>query len=373
MNIKNSSKKIAIIANIIPTYRESFYKKILSNENYEIKIFVQKGLPEKIETVHHKFKKNVFLCKYFSIGNEKLVFTYLPIFKIIKSFDIFVVEGNPRYLSHFFLATLLLLLKKKVILWTMVHSSNNNFFRETIRLWWTKFFKYIFVYTDYEKKILKNNNFNKHVIFPMNNGIDQDKIDLITKKIKKNIQIKKNTFLSCARLIKKNKFDLAIQAFSEIFKSKRNFKWIIIGDGQEKKNLKKLVVLKKLQKKIIFKGSIYDEKKLAPYFLKSICLIHPSKIGLTLMHAFGYGLPVITHSSREFHNPEIAAFKNNRTGLFFKMNDVNSLAKCIIKFLRKKNLKIKFSKKCLDVVKYKYNSKVMATNFIKLVNCLEKN
>ena len=55
------------------------------------------------------------------------------------------------------------------------------------------------------------------------------------------------------------------------------------------------------------------------------------------------------------------------------MNDVNSLAKCIIKFLRKKNLKIKFSKKCLDVVKYKYNSKVMATNFIKLVNCLEKN
>jgi glycosyltransferase involved in cell wall biosynthesis len=369
---KNVSKKIAIIANIIPTYRESFYKKILSNKNYEIKIFVQKDLPEKIKTVHHKFKKNVFLCKYFSLGNEKLVLTYLPLLKILKNFDIFVVEGNPRYLSHFFLATLLLFFNKKVILWTMVHSSNNNFFRESIRLWWTKFFKYIFVYTDYEKKILINKNFNKHVIFPMNNGIDQDKIDRITDKIKKRIQTQNNTFLSCARLIKKNKFELAISAFAEISKLKKDFKWIIIGDGGEKRSLKKLVISKKLQKKIIFKGAIYNEKKLAPYFLKSICLIHPSKIGLTLMHAFGYGLPVITHSSKEFHNPEIAAFKNNHNGLFFKMDDVNSLKKCIIKFLNKNNLKRKFSKKCLDVVKHKYNSQVMATNFVKLVNCLEK-
>ena len=367
-------KKIAIIVNVIPTYRESFFKKIISNNNYDITIFAQRSLPSGIKTIEYKFKKNLILCKYFSIGDELMTFTSLPFIQLVKNFDIFIVDGNPRYISHFLLATLLLILKKKIILWTMVHSCNNNQFRQKLRLSWSKLFNFLFVYNHREKLILKKKNFRKNVIFAMNNGLDQDKIDnikkeIIHKKIKKKINHK--YFLSCARLIKKNNFEIAIKAFAKIKKTNNNFTWYIIGDGDKKQELKNLVDNCNLNKNIKFLGSIYNEKKLAPYFLISECLIHPASIGLSLNHAFGYGLPVITHSSKQFHNPEIAAFKQNSTGLLFKKDNVNSLKNAIEKFLLYKNLKKKFANNCYQIVKTKYNTNEMANNFFKIVRRLE--
>ena len=367
-------KKIAIVVNIIPTYRESFYNKIISNNNYDVTIFCQKDLNNSIKTVTHKFKKKVVLCKYFSIGNERMVFTLLPFIKIVKNFDIFIVEGNPRYISHLLLATALLIFKKKIILWIMAHSYNNNLFREKLRLLWSKLFKFLFVYNDREKFFLKKKNFRKNVIFAMNNGLDQNMIDNIKKEIKyKKIKKKYNHkyFLSCARLIKKNKLEIAIKAFAKIKKTNNNFTWYVIGDGDQKQYLKNLVDNYNLNKNIKFLGSIYNEKKLAPYFLISECLIHPASIGLSLNHAFGYGLPVVTHSSKEFHNPEFAAFKKNSTGLLFKKDNVNSLKNVIEKFLFYKNLKIKFSNNCYQIVKKKYNTNVMANNFFKIIKRLE--
>jgi glycosyltransferase involved in cell wall biosynthesis len=369
-----SKKKIAIVVNVLPNYREAFYKKIISNNNYDVTIFAQKDLPTSLKTVEYKFKKNLILCKYFSIGDERLVFTLLPFIKLVKNFDIFVVEGNPRYISHFLLATVLLILKKKIILWIMAHSYSNNQFREKLRLLWSKLFKFLFVYTDREKLFLKKKNFKKNLILPMNNGLDQDRIDNIKNKFKnKKIEKKFNHkyFLSCARLIKKNKFEIAIKAFAKIKKTNNNFTWYIIGDGDQKQELKNLVDNCNLNKNIKFLGSIYNEKKLAPYFLISECLIHPASIGLTLNHAFGYGLPVITHSSKQFHNPEIAAFKKNSTGLLFKKDNVNSLKNAIKKFLFYKNLKKKFANNCYQIVKTKYNTNEMVNNFFKIVRKLE--
>ena len=373
----NFKKKIAFIVNVIPSYREGFYKKIIANKNYHVKIFAQKDLPTPIKTIDKKFKKNSEILRYFSIGNEKLVFTSLPIFKLLNNYDIFVVEGNPRYITHFLFATILKLLKKKVILCTMVHSHNKNMFREIIRLWWTKFFKFLFVYTDSEKSFLKKKGFINHTIYSMNNGIDQDKIDQIKKKLNKkeinNLKKKyknKTIFLSCARLITKNKFHLAVEALARIKNTNYDFIWIIIGDGNEKEALSNLIKKNKLEKNVEFKGAIYDEKKLSLYFMAADCLIHPASIGLTIIHSFGYGLPVITHSNKAFHNPEISAFKNNSTGLSFKMDSIESLKRCIEKFLTNKNLKFHFTKNCYDIVRNKYNSNIMANNFFKLIKRL---
>ena len=373
----NFNNKIAFLVNIIPSYREGFYRKIISNKKFNIEIFTQKNLPIPIKTVEKKFKKKTQILKYLSIGNEKIVFTSLPLFRLLNEFDIFVVEGNPRYITHFLFATFLRLMRKKVILWTMAHSRNNNKLREAIRLWWTKFFKFLFVYTDDEVLFLKRKNFKKNIIYPMNNGLDLVNIDKIKIKISKkeidNFKKKykdKTIFLSCARLIEKNKFHQAVEAFARIKKINDKFIWIIIGEGQEKKRIKKLIEQYRLNKYVSFKGEIYNEQKLSKYFMASDCLIHPASIGLSIIHSFAYGLPVITHSNKKYHNPEIAAFKNNYTGLSFKMNDVNGLKKCIQKFLMNKKLKFFFKKNCYDTVKNKYNANIMAANFFRLIEKL---
>ena len=41
-------------------------------------------------------------------------------------------------------------------------------------------------------------------------------------------------------------------------------------------------------------GSIYDEAQLAPWFLTADAFVYPGAIGLSVLHAMGYGLPVVT-------------------------------------------------------------------------------
>jgi len=50
-------------------------------------------------------------------------------------------------------------------------------------------------------------------------------------------------------------------------------------------------------------GEIYDQERLAPYFAASDALLLPGAAGITVTHAFSYGLPVLMANS-PLHSPE---------------------------------------------------------------------
>ena len=58
-------------------------------------------------------------------------------------------------------------------------------------------------------------------------------------------------------------------------------------------------------------------------------MIHPGAIGLSLMHSFGYGLPVITHNCREDHMPEFSVLEDGVNGFTYDCNDIKSLVSII--------------------------------------------
>jgi glycosyltransferase involved in cell wall biosynthesis len=157
-----------------------------------------------------------------------------------------------------------------------------------------------------------------------------------------------------------------VPVLKELCKTHKEILWCVIGQGEREQFLKETISREKLDKYVLWLGSIYDENQLAPWFLSSRVLIHPGAIGLSLLHAFGYGLPVITHGDIENQMPEIAAFENEINGLAFESGSHVSMLSIIENNLFNESKLAALSSNAYITAKTKYNTKVMANRFIEI-------
>lgn len=378
MSMISKKLKVAIVLNIIPSYREGFYDALFENRDIEVTVYAQECIPGlNLKTIHSRYPENVKLVKFICAKREKIGWQFLPFYEIFKNYDVVVVDGNPRQISHFLLGTFFRLLGKKVILWTMAHSFRGFSPTENLRLFWSRIFRYIFVYTDSEVDFLRKKGFKKQYILGMNNGLNQKKIDAAIlewneNKLEKWLKTEKLDgsllLLSSARLDPKNKFEQIIQALPLILEKFPNLIWCIIGKGVEEDKLREFVNALNISDNVRFVGEIYDEIDLAPWFLSSKLFIHPAAVGLSLLHAFGYGLPLITNGNKHLHNPEYSAFEEGLTGLNFVENNIEDLASTVIKLLNDEGTRNEMKLYTQKVAREKYNSEVMSKRFLQIID-----
>jgi len=170
--------KIAIVVHVMPSYREGFYSRLFARRDLFVKVYCQESIPgSNLKTIHSKYPNNVTILKSFTAKGEKIAWQFIPWRKCLSDYDVVFVHGNPRYLSHAMLATVMRLMRKKIVLWMMAHSFRANEFTESIRLYWSRIFNYLFVYSDTEVSFLRKKGFEAPNIMGMNNGLDQKMID----------------------------------------------------------------------------------------------------------------------------------------------------------------------------------------------------
>ncbi|MBB4806187.1 glycosyltransferase involved in cell wall biosynthesis [Chryseobacterium defluvii] len=367
--------EVAIITNVITTYREGFYDRLLNKEGVKVTVYCQDNIPGvNVKSIHKKYGEKVHLVKCMSLKNEKLAFQFLPVGKIKKA-DVIFLDGNPRIFSNILLGIILSFTGKKMVIWTMAHSFGANKYTEWLRLKWTSLFKNIFVYTDKEVNMLRAKGFSKQNILGMNNGLDQKKIDAGIQnwppekldQWKKDRGLDNKTLvLSIARLVSKNKFEQMIEALPEIAAKVPDICWCLVGSGEEEGHLKSLAKKLDVEKYIYFAGQIYEEDKLAPFFLNTKLFIHPASVGLSIIHAFGYGLPIVVNPNEAMHGPEYGAFVNDETGKNFKEDDASDLAKKVIELLDSPENLNEMSRNVKKIARESYNVDVMVERFLKM-------
>ena len=91
--------------------------------------------------------------------------------------------------------------------------------------------------------------------------------------------------------------------------------------------------------------------------------LYPGPIGLSVLHAFSYGLPIITNDNYNLHGPEFSTFINNKHGLLFAHKDVNDLALKINEFFKNKKSQKKYKKNILNLIESNYSLENMAQFF----------
>ena len=134
--------KIAIIQNILPSYRKGFYDIILNNPKYEITIYCHDKVNFlNIPTVHERYR-NIKLIKYYSIRKHHILLQLLPFFELKNNYDILIFDGNPRHTTQLLYSTIFRFLGKKVVISSSAHSRRNHHLSIALRQKWWKIFKY---------------------------------------------------------------------------------------------------------------------------------------------------------------------------------------------------------------------------------------
>lgn len=121
--------------------------------------------------------------------------------------------------------------------------------------------------------------------------------------------------LFVGRLTPEKRLDSLIHAVSLLREGGEIYNLIFVGNGPEISRLKELA--SGISGQVHFYGACYLEEELGRLIANADLCVSPGNVGLTAMHALGYGTPVCTHSDLTRQRPEAESIIEGRTGVLF--------------------------------------------------------
>ena len=290
--------------------------------------------------------------------------------------DVLVVSGNPRYLSNFPLILQAKIRGVGVVWWGHGWSSGSRGFAAWLRRKIMQVADVVLLYTDAEVASYVSLGFDPARTFATNNALDQTLAERYSKhwaadRLKKfeedNLIQGHRVLLFCGRLLPKADLAFLIGALPLVVARWPNVLLTIIGDGPERPRLQSLTKELGVEKYIRWLGSIYDEAELAPWFLAADAFVFPGAIGLSVLHAMGYGLPVLTHSDSTRHGPEFAAIDAGVNSLTYKGGVPNDFLLQLSRLLDDDTFRVSLSSAARETVATTYSMDGMVKRFVTAV------
>lgn len=172
----------------------------------------------------------------------------------------------------------------------------------------------------------------------------------------------RSVVLFVSRLWPKCRPDMLLRAVSRLVPQMPDLRLVMIGGGTIEE-LKALAQQLGIAQNVRFTGPVYDEEQLAPWFLSAHVLPYPHRVGLSLIHAFSYGVPVVASDNTPMQGPEIDALRDGENGLLFRDGDEDDFCEKIRRILTDEPLRRRMGAEALRTVKTEYNLKQMVDGF----------
>ena len=361
-------------------YRLDVLTKLGEKYDSEIVVLTTGNLKDYIKP--NKYVKYISFINIFP-QNAKPNFFPGSLFYLIKNKpDAILCLNNATQLTEYFALILSKIFRIKFIWWTHGYdhdTQGRNRILKKIKkkysLFFLKFGDKIITFSDGGQNYLSK-FINDDKIIVAHNTLDT--VSLIEKynylkynftkeQVRKEIALENDDFvlLFSGRLNIKKKVDDAIKVVKSILNEGPNIKFIIIGDGEEKKNLEQLAGVY-VNDRIIFTCSIFDENLLAKYFYSSDLFLMPGYVGLAIIHAFSFGLPLIT-ADVDNHSPEIEYLQNDKNGYMIKKNDLKNMEEKILFLMNNHSELERMSENAKIFVRNKGNINLMISKMAKAI------
>lgn len=186
--------------------------------------------------------------------------------------------------------------------------------------------KYIIANSEFTKNLATQKGCDREKIHVINPGINEpqvisSEVDRQAKEIFGNSDIK---IITISRFDKRKGIDFSLLALKNIQAIYPNFKYVIVGNGNEEENLKKITKTLNLENNVTFFTNISFELKNALLKNSNIFLM-PTRIvgtsvegfGISYIEAASYGIPSI--AGKDGGAPD--AVQHNQTGLLCNAYD----------------------------------------------------
>ena len=175
------------------------------------------------------------------------------------------------------------------------------------------------------------------------------------------------TFVTIGRLAE-SRHTLVLPALKALTDEGVPLLWVVIGGGPHATVLAAEVEALKLQDAVWFAGPQFEESRIAYYMTRGEFFLYDHDIGLSLNHAFGYGLPVITHDDDRRHGPEMTIFREGVNGITYERGSRSALIAALRYALSlPESARREMGERNLHLVQHHYNTERMASNFADFV------
>jgi len=295
------------------------------------------------EYLHNSSQVNYSICRSWLPLKWKASFFPEALAKIGNDRpDVVLCLSNLSQVTELLSLPISKLLKIRFVWWTHAydHGTTSRFefvrkIRKMFQLWLYKNADGIITFSNEGSGYLIANGIQSHKVICAPNTLDTDLLQEFAKatrnkhsrnEIASEFELDADQIyvLYSGRLIKEKNVEQAILAINLVKDDVPNIHLMIIGDGPDKERLEDLAE-KMIEGHYSFLGPIYDDYTLAKLFTIADLFIMPGYIGLAIVHAFSFGLPVLT-TNVQIHSPEIQYLHQGYNGYMVDDGDIEALA-----------------------------------------------
>ena len=185
----------------------------------------------------------------------------------------------------------------------------------------------VILYTEHERRRLVARGVSGRKLWFTNNTLDMASIrearDRLTQsegaRIRSELGIGDGpAIVFIGRLVEGKRVESLFDYFVRIRARVSDARLIVIGDGPGREVLRERAAA---IEGVTFAGAVYDERRIAALMQPARAVFLPGYSGLSVNHAFAYGVPFVTLRSTE-HKPEIDYVRHGENGYLLDPADV---------------------------------------------------
>lgn len=318
--------KVILIEPVLPHYRKDVFRLLTESKIFDLEFVAGKeyqGIKGIIPENSLLFNHSSFKCFrhrfYYLKGASGYIKSKKP--------DIIISTGVDFHLIHTLIIFFYhkIIKRKKFYWWSHATEGNQGKSGFFIRKIVYRNSSGVLAYNSAGRKNLLKMGISENRIQVVNNSINSEDYGYLNHDLFQKKSDSRFTILYSGRVTVAKKVDLLIKALG-IIKSESRFDFIcyIVGGGDidPLKNLAKECLV---HDNIVFTGGKYGRDN-HEYFLKSHVYVYPGGIGLSILHAMSFGLPVITTDDLTSQFPEFELLLPGINGDVYKNNSIEDLA-----------------------------------------------
>lgn len=252
----------------------------------------------------------------------------------------------------------------KLLYWTIgVRASQKHKFDSFtvfnyLRLWIAKKSDGMIFYTDYAREKYIRKGISPEKLFVMPNTVK------VEHQVSGSLSKDKILFIGTLNPSKKI-MELVTNYFEAYLESDNILPLHIIGGGMDFELVEQFILTKKLEKKIILHGPVFDQKIIESLFKTSIVCISPNQAGLSVLTSFAFGVPFITHRNAITGGERLNIIDDYNGVLLNNFSELKTIILDLNNNLRKY---VQLGINAKDYYDKKRTPEIMAQGFINAVN-----
>ena len=351
--------KICCIFNTAPHYRDLIYH--LIDEELHADFYIGDS-SEKIKLMNYNVLKG-YKATIRTITLLKPFYWQKGVVGLSKKkYQTYIITGEFFCLSTWLFLALCKLLRKRTVVWTHGWYGRETLLKKMVKHIFFSLSTDILLYGEYAKQLMVKEGVNPKKLHVIANSLNYDEQCEIRKSLRQSNLYADHfhndcpTLIFTGRLTKVKRLDLLIKAYSYLKKSGICLNLVLVGNEMPDFHIKEILQQENVSDSVWLFGACYNEQQLAELFYNATVCVSPGNVGLTAVHAFTYGCPVITHNNFSNQMPEFEIIEEGVTGCFFQENNWESLCSSIknwIEYSSDKRESIRRS--CYKLIDTKYN------------------